>query len=80
VGRAVPDIRLPESHLCVPGDSTASTGRLAQVSEVGGTCVGGTGNGQRGVEGRVGETESERKLGRRLLGAVRSGKPRTREH
>jgi hypothetical protein len=38
---------------------------------------------QRGVEGRVEETESERELGRRLsclLGAVRFGKPRTREH
>jgi hypothetical protein len=48
---------------------------------VGGTGVGDTGSGQRGVEGRAEETGSERKLGRpRLLGAVRSGKPRTREH
>jgi hypothetical protein len=41
---------------------------------------GSFGSGQRGVEGRVEGTESERKLGGRLLGAVRSGKPRTREH
>jgi hypothetical protein len=38
------------------------------------------GSGQRGVEGRAKETESERELGIRLLGAARSGKRRTREH
>jgi hypothetical protein len=51
-----------------------------QSSEVGGASVGGAGSGQRGVEGRAEGTESERKWGRRLLGAVRFGKPRSREH
>jgi hypothetical protein len=36
--------------------------------------------GDRRAEGRAEGTGSERKGSRRLLGAVRSGKPRTREH
>jgi hypothetical protein len=56
---------------CLRGVSDEEAGSAGPVKWVG-TGVGGTGSGQRGLEGRAEETESERELGRRLLGTAYS--------